>query len=478
MTPEMLQNLRPDPQSNLALSRQLYLALYAAISRGQLPCNHILPPSRKLAKQLGVGRNTVISVYNQLCDEGLLRSAGRRGTMVDHVPINSQPPFKNSRSVNSGIELSARAAAFDCRDERPAALSPGQPDANLFPRPAWRKALLRAAQLPGTELGYRTNSVPHLREAIARYLANYRSLHITPEQIIVTASTRQSLLLAAMLYCEADDHAWVESPGYNGAVEAFRNAGLNLTPCRIDSDGLQPPTQHKTKPSIIYLTPCFHYPTGVTLAQHRREQLLTLARKYNAAIFEDDYDSEFRDDTQPRPALAADDNDVCVIHAGTFSKLMFPAIRLAWMVVPPEHATAANRCLRALGGGHNTIPQIAVAELLDNGTVARHLQRARQIYHQRRNRLETLLSNDNRFSGLPNHGGSLNMLIPLPEPVDIKNIENSLTQRGLGALPLERLQWEKTAPRLCRQLVVGLGNVDLMALPKAVERLAESIAGT
>ena len=465
----------PDPLARLVIDgggplpkvRRLYLALYGAIESGELPHDCRLPPSRALARPLGWGRNTVIAVYAQLVAEGLLRAEGRRGTRVAHR-ASPRPATREIRWSRS-----RRAERLAARPPPHRALAPGEPDVTLFPTAAWRRALVRASALPPERLGYGGGSLPALQSALARHLATYRSLVVDPERIVVTASTRQSLALAATLFADPGEDVWVESPGYPGAHEAFALHGLVVRPCRVDGDGLVPP--EAPPPRLLYLTPCFQYPRGVPLGAARRERLLALSAEHGTVLFEDDYDSEFRDDSQPRPALASNAHGARVLHAGTFSKLMFPAVRVAWLVVPESAVEAAHRCLRALGGGDTSVPQAAVAELLDGGVVARHLQRARGLYARRRRTLLEALAASPRFAPTEDAGGSLSHVVALAGPAPLEPLERALERHALGARPLERLGADAVAPRRCRALVLGLGNVDTLAIPPTVARLEKAI---
>ena len=478
--PDSIVGLASADGEGLPKVRRLYRALYEAIAAGALPHGCRLPSSRELAARLGFGRNTVVTVYAQLTAEGLLSTDGRRGTRVVH---------RTRRAAGERAPrwaLAARAERFARPPVRHRALAPGEPDPTLFPPDAWRRALGRAAALPAERLGYTAGSLPVLQEALTRHLATYRSLVVAPERIVVTSGTRQSLLLAATLFADAGDTVWVESPGYPGARDAFALQGLDVRPCPVDADGLVPPDEEP--PRLVYLTPCFQYPSGVALGATRAQRLLALSSEHGSVLFEDDYDSEFRDDSQPRPALAAASPAARVLHAGTFSKLMFPAVRVAWLVVPEAHVNAAHACLRALGGGNTNVAQAAVAELLDNGVVARHLQRARGLYARRRHALLDALARESPFEaphrrGIANggtndasSGGSLSHVVALRSPVPIAALERALDAHALGAVPLERLDANGTSPpRRCRALVLGLGNVDTLAVPSTVGRLAAAV---
>ena len=479
-TPEWTRRLAPQAEHALSKVRQLYLALYEAITCGDLPANQRLPSSRQLAQQLGVGRNTVIAVFAQLDDEGLIKSAGRGGTRVAFTSA------LRSSNETAASPCPANPATLSCRSQfglisgtRASLLAPGMPDANLFPKSAWRKAMACATQLSTEHLGYRYKALPQLQSALARYLAIYRSLNVDPEQIIITSGTRQSLNLAANLYADPGAHAWIESPGYRGAAEAWQLHGLTLHPMRTDDQGCCVPAPDALpQPALIYLTPCFQYPSGVALQASRREQFLATAQSCGAAIFEDDYDSEFRDDSEARPALAAHThghNAPVVLHAGTFSKLIFPAARIAWLVVPREHAASAQRCLQMLGGGHNSIAQAIIAELLDNGSVSRHLQKARTVYARRRMRMLVELTHTGLFQQMENTRGSLSMIAHLQQPVCTKALSAELARHSLGVQTLESMRWQCAPAAQVTALVLGLGNVRTLDIPHAIALLAKAL---
>ena len=528
-TPGWLDRLAPDRSSPLSLGRQLYLALYEAITGGELPDGAALPPSRALAIRLGVARNTVVAAYAQLGDEGLVAGGGRRGTLVTHpAPAGRPAPAGTglaararsgsgaARSIKGSPSapwtLSTRSSNHAATTARHRAFAPGEPDPSLFPARDWQRAMARAARLPPEALGYRDGAPLRLREAIARHLAVYRSLVVDPARIVVTSGTRQSLLLAAALFADAGETAWVETPGYRGAVDAFRAQGLRLRDCAIDAEGAIPPTG--PPPRLVYLTPCFQYPLGMPLSPARREAFLALSARHGTVLFEDDYDSEFRDDAQPRPALAARaaEGSARVLHAGTFSKLIFPAARVAWLVVPEGHAERAGHVLRGLGGGHGTLAQSVVAELLDAGTISRHLQRARQVYARRRQVLLECVAGSERLR--LDSGGGLSAVLSFERAASLEALESALDAERLGAVPLERFRGiafvetdtgadvvaaanvgggtlqgtaseasaptpapseAEAMPRRSRKLVLGLGNVDSLALPETFFRLERAV---
>lgn len=495
LEPAWLMRLLPDRDSPLSLGRQLYLGLYQAIVDGELPAGERLPATRALAARLGVARNTVIAAYAQLGDEGLVSSAGRRGTRVTLaadataqavlteagrvvrrcVPDGLRPDDQDTSRGDAfaSLALSVRSDRLVTGVLRHRALSAGEPDTSLFPAQQWQRALARAARLPPAELGYTSTVATRLQAGIARHLAVYRSLVVDPACIVITSGTRQSLALAAALYADAGASALVEAPGYSGVVDAFRSFDLQVQACPVDREGAIVPAG--IPPRLIYLTPCFQFPLGMPLSVERREAFLALSAQHGSILIEDDYDSEFRDDRQPRPALAggAKQHGALVLHAGTFSKLIFPAARVAWLVLPEAHVERAQAMLRALGGGHGTIMQAAVAELLDRGVVARHLHRARQVYAQRRVTLFELLGRSDTLD--LTGGGGLSVLASFETAVSVASLEAAIDAAGLGAKPLERYHWESEVPAATRRLVMGLGNVDSLSLPGAIACLEQAI---
>ena len=499
---ETLAALAPDPGSPLPRTRQLYLALYGAIIDGRLPPGAALPPSRALAASLGIARNTVVAVYGQLSDESLVEGAGRRGTRVldaagggRRIATAARAGGRGSRTHGSSAPAPVARPAKRTRDAavapdgRARDFAPGEPDATLFPVRLWTRALARAATLPATSLGYRPGASLAVRESIGRWLATRRSLVVDPERIVVTSGTRQSLALAALLGADPGDVALVESPGYRGAAEAFAALGLRVRAGAVDAEGLvvpgrrdgsspKSPGESRDAPRLVYVTPCFQYPSGVALSAARRASLLELSAARGTIVFEDDYDSEFRDAREPRPALAAeaDASGATVLHAGTFSKLLFPAARVGWLVVPPGWAPRAEACLRTLGGGHGQVLQAAVAGLLDDGSVAAHLRRARAVYLHRGTVLDERVERSAVLRPVRPPGGALGRIVELRRPVPLARLEAALADAGVGAVALERLGLGGP-PELCRALVLGLGNVGALSIPDRLRALERSIDG-
>ena len=476
LLPECLQRSPIDRNLPLSITRQLYLWLYEAIRSGALPTGTVMPPSRTLATALGIARNTVVAAYSQLADEALVSSAEGRSTRVvyDHPAAAGKAEACEKQNVTP--ELSGRSPVTEPLRNF-STLCPGEPDSSLFPIREWQRAMAKSAKLSSDTLGYHTQGLSRLQHSIARHLAVYRSLVVDPSRIILTSSTRQSLLLAATLYADTGDVALMESPGYPGAVEAFAMQGLELLRCPVDTNGAALPKIF-SHAKLAYLTPCFHFPTGYPLSTERRESFLVLSRDQGTVLFEDDYDSEFRDQSLPRPALAAHAElyGACVLHAGTFSKLVFPAARVAWMVVPDAHIDAAWRCLRMLGGGHGMASQTAICELLDSGAISKHLQRARQIYAQRRAVLDVCIQRSSIIEQV--QGGGLTAVVTLNKPYPVAKLKKELVNAELGVEPMERYLWHKSTCRTTRQLVLGVGNVDSLALPAAVKALEQAIKAT
>jgi GntR family transcriptional regulator/MocR family aminotransferase len=329
--------------ATVSQQRRLYNNLRAAIAAERLAARHRLPSSRELAEQLDIARNTVVHAYEQLHMEGYLNTT-RRGTFVAAVAAAGK-----NRSTHpwTSIAISRRIRAVP---QRPAAydialpFTAGVPALDAFPMQEWLLSLRRAcASLRPSDLGYgdaRGNIL--LRTAISDRLRAARSVRCTPDQVFITNGTQPTLDLLARTLADADDTVWMESPGYAGARAAFTAAGLAVQSVQVDGAGIDLNRVRGLKaPRLIYVTPSHQYPLGSVLSLQRRIELIDVAWRSNALILEDDYDSDFRFSGEPLPALQGLVEDAPVLYLGTFSKTMFPALRLGYLVVPAAAADGA-----------------------------------------------------------------------------------------------------------------------------------------
>ena len=374
-----------------ALFRQVYRALRSAIVEGDFAAGSRLPATRDLASELGVSRATVLLAYEQLGDEGYV--AGRQGSGT-YVQGAAGPEPVARRAPASAPRLSAFGATLVERRRLPlesayaAARSPlrwdfryGMPSLDDFPMETWRRCLGRSARRGAYDYGPPQGSTA-LRAALAGYLARARGVRCSPGQIVIVTGSQQGLDLASRLLLEPGDRAVVEEPGYEGARNAFLARGAVLAPVAVDDEGLDPATLRAAR--LVLVTPSHQYPLGGVMSWTRRAALLAWASRTGAWLIEDDYDGEYRFDVRPAPPLKALDADERVLYLGTFSKVMFPALRVGYLVLPPSLVDAFARAKVLADGGSPRLEQEALAEFIASGAFARHVRRSRTRNGERR----------------------------------------------------------------------------------------------
>ncbi len=382
---------------------RLYRHLRDGIVSGALPPGHRLPASRTLAEDLQVSRNTVESALDQLRAEGFIVRAVGRGTQVSpslaralrtprtlrsghRGPATAPPPrgrealSERGREVLGANHLIASTAGFT--------FAPCVPDPATIPVEPWRQILARRSRrwsgveaLPPDPAGYRA-----LREAIATYLVSSRGVRCDWTQVQVLASVQQGITLLTRLLLDPGDAVWLEEPGYPGARTAFAAGNARIVPVPVDAEGLDVQAGERLAPRarLAYVTPSHQYPLGFTLSLERRASLLEWAERRDAWIIEDDYDSEFRYIGRPLASIQGLDPAGRVIYAGTFGKVLFPSIRLAYLVLPTGLLDAFASAQDVTGGGPPTFLQAAVAEFMDSGQFAGHLRKLRDLFRERR----------------------------------------------------------------------------------------------
>ena len=380
------------------LYRQIYLAIREAILSGNLECDARLPSSRTLAAELAVSRNTVITAFEQLESEGFLASRSGSGTYVAYRADTAAP----SRRVRKPSEAAAQPQTLALSRQgkammaartpmalagKPAAFSPGIPALDVFPFKRWNRCLNRAGlRVDQAALNYgRSEGHIGLRTALASYLATARGVRCSPEQILLVSGVQQGLDLITRLLVDPGDSVWLEEPGHPGARGVFIAAQAEMVPVPIDCEGIdvEQGTALCRDARLAYVTPSHQSPSGAIMSIQRRMHLLEWARDNDAWIIEDDYDSEFRYKGQPLAALQGLVPDARVLYLGTFSKVLAPGLRLAYLVVP-ESLVDVFAAGRRLLDTHTAIPlQIAMEEFIAKGYFSTHIRRMRQVYQQR-----------------------------------------------------------------------------------------------
>lgn len=470
------------------LHRQVYRDLVQLILSGRLRRGARVASSRTLASELGVARNTVMLALDQLMSEGYLEARRGSGTYVSQELPDVSPVQVRDRSAGGKRRprLSDRTrwlvAPFNLPLARPGLLRPGEPDCAEFPFALWARLLAEVWRAPGRAvlLGDDAAGYPPLRAAIADYLAAARGVSSTAEQIIIVSGIRQALTIAARLLLDPGDAVWLENPGYPGLRGPLVAAGAELVPVEVDGEGLSLPAARRAapRPKLVCIAPSHQYPLGMTMSVARRLALLDYAGRVNAWIFEDDYDSEWRYAGHPLAAMQGLDRDGRVLYAGTFSKILFPSIRLGYIVLPPQLVAPFLAARQALDDQPAVLAQPALAQFIAGGHLARHLRRQRRRYRVRQ---ELMLAAAGRhLTGLlelaPDPGGMhLVGYLHAELATRMDDVEASRRAAAAGiAVPALSSHWIGRARR--QGLLLGYTAVPERQIDTVVARLAKALS--
>jgi GntR family transcriptional regulator/MocR family aminotransferase len=476
--------------SELPLRRRIYDAVRNAIVDGVLPPGARLPSSRDLASDLAMSRNTVVSAIDDLLAEGyaearigsgtyVAREFPERQTRFAERVARSAAPAMVSRSSETrplstrGTRLTA-LSGFEHLEVQP--FSPGEVDYDALP----------VRQLNQIHKKYLSRSRPELldcgepggyqplREAVSRYLKLSRSVSVTPDQVLITSSTQQSLDLCAHLLADIGDTVWLEDPCYWGAQRAMDAAGLQLHPIAVDEDGIAPSAEDwASRPKLIYVTPSNQYPSGAVLSLERRRSLLDFAAEFGAWVIEDDYDSEFRYQGRPLPCLQGMDMHQRVLYLGTFSKVMFQGLRLAYLVAPVDLVERFKVGLYDLYRPGQLAMQATVAEFLDSGLFEANIRRMRVTYGERRALLRSTLAEHLGVDvEVSRSNAGMTLVIYLPPGTD----DRALAQAAMhGQMTVRALSNYYVGRRHRPGLVVGFAYVPTADIAPWAEALAQHI---
>jgi len=481
----LLQGFSIERGSSVPIYRQLDAALRRVILDGTLQPARKLPSTRDLAQELGVSRITVKSVYEQLVAEGYAQARTGAGTFVaEGLNLETSPKVRPTPSIANAptIRIPDQATAImsskaSARHGEIKAFRPGVPALDLFPVKTWNKYIQEATVSRGRyHLSYgHLQGDPALCRSIAKHLTDARGMQVDSSQIIITSGAQQAFVLIAFVLMQKGDTVWYENPGHIAGRDVMQIMGASVSPVPIDDEGLDLTfaKAHYPKPKVIFTTPSHQQPLGTTMSLARRLALLNYAQSNDAWIIEDDFDSEFRYRGRPLPALSALDSERRVFYVGTFSKSMFAAMRLGYIVVPPSLVEPFAKAKNLLGQSSSAVVEQALSQFMDDGRFVEHIRRMRRVYQARRDALFECLATDcaDYLAPQPTDAG-MHMLAWLKGGLDELTVHHALLEAGIESLPLSVYSM---SPINRPALVLGFSGVSEKHMPKAVKQMSRTL---
>ena len=470
--------------------RQLHALLLQAVLQGQLAAGTKLPSSRLLAQELGLARNTVIEVYEHLAAQGCLQTRHGSGTYVADlsaermldVPAAARskpaprPASAGPASLSRRGRLLLAGAGVSARQW--GAFMPGVPDVEEFPARLWSRLHARHwRRAPAERLSYApAGGLPALRQALAEHLRSTRSVQCEAEQVIVTSGSHQAVDLAARLLADAGDHAWLEDPCYWGLRSTLQTLGLQLHAVPVDAEGLRwfGGRRQRPVPRLVLATPSHQYPLGMVMSVARRQALLEFCRRHGSWIIEDDYDSEFRYGTRPIASLQGLDAAERVVYVGSFSKTLFPGLRVGYLVAPRGLAPAFAQASAELYREGQLQQQAVLADFIAEGHLGAHIRRMRKLYAARRQcLLEAIHARFGEALPVSGDNAGLHLVLHLPARCDDVALTEGALAAGVAVRPLSR--YHADPQRAPRGLLLGYACVKEAAIGPAFATLATVI---
>lgn len=482
-----------DRSSSEPLHRQLYRRLRELILGGQFLAGTRLPSTRALAADLKISRSTAVLAYEQLGWEGYTSGRLGAGTVVAvGAPASDAEPRRHRVNAQAGpSRLSGRGeraarAPFSSTGEPVVRMAtpppfPGHPALDEFPLDVWTRLLARRARgMRADLLGYQSPAgFQPLRDAIAAYLGVSRGVTCTSDQVIVLTGSQEGLSLCAQMLLDPGDRVWIEDPGYLGARAALVNAGAELIPVPVDDEGIDLAAGIAAAPDarLVYVTPANQCPLGATMSAKRRLALLEWARATGAWIVEDDYDGEFRYAGSPVPALQSLDRDR-VIYVGTFSKVMFPALRIGYLVPPLELLEAFTSARRFFFSLHSPVLEQAVLrDFMVEGHFGRHVRRMRSLYSSRRSALlEAIERHLSHFLEVVRSEGGMYLTATFRstlDGVDDRRAARLAAANGVDVVPVSVFRLGATGPG---GLLLGFAGDSVETIRDNTPRLRRALA--
>ncbi|MDO6563359.1 PLP-dependent aminotransferase family protein [Amphritea sp. 1_MG-2023] len=462
--------------------RALFNYLQQRILSGELAVDSRLPSTRELAEWLSLSRNTVKQVYEMLQAEGYIETRQGDGSYISaQLTPHRRQQHSRQQPSRQPIRLSTKSTQLQqirplYQHNREHLLLPGIPALDQFPWPAWQRSVSHAGRQMKFSQAQHLMGEPALRNEIAGYLSATRGVHCSMEQIMICSGSQQGMQLAFAMLINSGDKVLVEDPGFPGIDGAISNAGGIKVSMPIDRQGCRSDLMltDQRDARLAFITPSRNFPLGYTLSIERRLQLLQWATDHGSCIIEDDYDSEFRFDGPPLTALQGLSDGHSVIYSGTFSRILHPAIRLAYLVLPVTLVEPFKQMRGFLDGGLASLPQLALADFMSRGYFASHLRRMRKLYQARRTYLRQRVAQclPDQLQWEPSDGGMHSVFL-LPQGSDDQAIVEHAMKLGLGIRPLS-YYYDQQAP--LAGLVIGFAGYDEAQINQGIERLTTTMA--
>jgi GntR family transcriptional regulator / MocR family aminotransferase len=472
----------PHRDSGVSATRWLYGSLRAEILEGRLRPGARLPATRDLARQYALARGTIVNAFDQLKSEGYVDGSVGSGTYVSkilpdellQVPRDTAREPPASRKWRRRIsDYAGRVHPFPNLEVRPSrAFRANLPALDLFPTTLWAQVGARRLRRVSTNLllGCGPMGYQPLREAVASYLSASRGVKCVPEQVAIISGVQEALDLAVRLFVNPGDRVCMENPGYPGAAIAFKAGGAKVSAIPLDDEGMQVHDASMRGARLVYVTPGHQFPAGVTMSLPRRLRLLEWAERSGALIFEDDYDSEYRYSGRPVPAMQGLDRRGLVLFTGSFSKVLFPSLRLGYLVIPPDLVDYVSAALSVTSRHAPLLEQAVLSDFIAEGHLGRHLRRMREVYAERLSvllecaakNLAGLLEISGVEAGLQTAGWLCNGL-------DGESVAAAAAKREVEVTPLRRYNVGKMARE---GLQLGFAAVDVKEIRRGVLELA------
>lgn len=453
-------------------SKSLYAAIRQGIADGRLRPNEKLPSTRQLSKQLGIARNTVIAVYERMQHEGWVVQKTGSGTYIAEVQQSRQHAAKETpqqhtvgtfgkRLANNPTILSAKGLTYD--------FALGIPEHQHIANHIWRHSRLsRLNRLtPEFALNNDVLGLACLRESICEYVRHSRGVHCTPDNIIITQGCQQALMITLMTLLSPDDWVAMEDPGYPVFRHQARMLGAKVADAAMDEQGIildSIPTNSK----IVYTTPSHQFPLGFAYTKKRKSDLLRWAESNRAIIIEDDYDAEYHYLQTSRQALKSQDNKDCVVMIGSFSKILFPGIRIGYMIPPKSLLQPMTDMLWHLGRNTSVVSQILLDEFMRDGHFSHHLLHMNKIYSERYHQLVNLIDDVNGLDRIPSQGG-LHLAANISGCV--LTLSNKLALSDVGVYPSSHFSHKHNS----NALLFGFGKTSSDKIEKAFSIIKNAI---